>query len=51
MVVVVVAMVVAMTDDRGVCGWCSACFLGSGIYYFIVEDILFCCDSYIILLC
>ena len=26
-------------------------FLGSGIYYFIVEDILFYCDIYIILLC
>ena len=25
-------------------------FLGSGIYYFIVEDILFYCDVYIILL-
>ena len=35
-VVVVVAMVVVMTDGRGVCGWCSACFLRSGIYYFIV---------------
>ena len=26
-------------------------FFGSGIYYFIVEDILFYCDIYIILLC
>ena len=26
-------------------------FLGSGIYYFIVEDILFYYDIYIILLC
>ena len=26
-------------------------FLGSGIYYFIVGDILFYCDVYIILLC
>ena len=25
-------------------------FLGSGIYYFIVEDILFYCNVYIILL-
>ena len=27
------------------------CFLGSGIYYIIVEDILFYCEVYIILLC
>ena len=33
---VVVVVVVAMADGRGVCGWCSACFLGSEIYYFIV---------------
>ena len=26
-------------------------FFGSGIYYFIVEDILFYCDVYIILFC
>ena len=26
-------------------------FLGSGIYYFIVGDILFYCNVYIILLC
>ena len=26
------------------------CFFESGIYYFIVEDILFYCDVYIILL-
>ena len=26
-------------------------FLGSGMYYFIVVDILFYCDIYIILLC
>ena len=26
-------------------------FFGSGIYYFIVRDILFYCDVYIILLC
>ena len=33
---VVVVVVVAMADGRGVCGWCSACFLGSEIYYFTV---------------
>ena len=38
---VVVVVVVAVADGRGVCGWCSTCFLGSGIYYFIIEDILF----------
>ena len=27
------------------------CFFGSEIYYFIVVDILFDCDVYIILLC
>ena len=48
---VVVVVVVAVADGRGVCGWCSTCFLGSGIYYFIIEDILFYCDIYIILLC
>ena len=47
-VVVVVAVVVA--DGRSGCGWCYECFLDSGIYYFIVEDILFYCDIYIILL-
>ena len=26
-------------------------FLGSGVYYFIVGNILFYCDVYIILLC
>ena len=26
-------------------------FFGSGVYYFIVVDILFYCDVYIILLC
>ena len=35
----------------GGCGWCCGCFLGSGIYYFIIVDILFYCDVYIILLC
>ena len=50
-VVVVVGVVVAVADGRGGCGWCCGCFLGSGIYYFIVGDILFYCDVYIILLC
>ena len=27
------------------------CFFGSGIYYISVEDILFYCEVYIILLC
>ena len=36
-----VAVVVAVADDRGGCGWCCGCFLGSGIYYFIVMFILF----------
>ena len=49
--VVVVGVVVTMTDSRGGCGWCCGCFLGSGIYYFIVVVILFYCDVYIILLC
>ena len=35
----------------GGCGWCCGCFLGSGVYYFIVVDILFYCYIYIILLC
>ena len=47
----VVAVVVAMADDRGGCGWYCECFLCSGIYYFIVVVILFYCDVYIILLC
>ena len=50
-VVVVVAVVVAVADGRGSCGWCCRCFLGSEIFYFIVDDILFYCDVYIILLC
>ena len=48
---VVVVVVVAVADGRGGCGWCCGCFLDSGIYYFIVDDILFYCDIYIILLC
>ena len=50
---VVVGVVVAVVDGRGGCGcgWCYGCFLGSGIYYFIVRDILFYYDIYIILLC
>ena len=56
MVVVVVGVVVAVAaaeaDGRGGCGcgWCWVGFLGSGIYYFIIGDILFYCDVYIILL-
>ena len=50
-VVVGVVVVVTMADGRGGCGWCCRCFLGSKIYYFIVEDILFYCGVYIILLC
>ena len=50
-VVVVVAVVVTVADGRGGYGWCCGCFLDSGIYYFIVGDILFYCDIYIILLC
>ena len=46
-----VVVVVAVADSRSGCGWCYECFLGSGIYYFIVEDILFYCNVYIILLC
>ena len=47
---VVVAVVVTMADGRGGCGWCWVFFFGNGIYYFIVWDILFYCDVYIILL-
>ena len=51
-VVVVVSVVVVVADGRGGCGWCCGCFfLDSEIYYFIVGDILFYCDFYIILLC
>ena len=42
-VAVEVAVVVAVADDRGGCGWCCGCFWGSGIYYFIVMFILFYC--------
>ena len=48
---VVVVVVVVVADGRSRCGWYCGCFLGSGIYYFIVEDILFYCGVYIILLC
>ena len=51
MLVVVVGVVVAVADGRGGYGWCCECFFGSEIYYFIVVDILFYCDVYIILLC
>ena len=47
---VAVAVVVAVADGRDGCGWCCGCFLGNGIYYFIVMVILFYCDVYIILL-
>ena len=50
-VVVGVVVVVAVVDGRGGCGWSRGCFLGSGLYYFIIWDILFYCDVYIILLC
>ena len=40
-----------MADGRGGCGWCLVVFLGSGIYYIIVKDILFYYEVYIILLC
>ena len=42
----VVMVVVGVANGRGVCGF----FVGSVIYYFIVRDILFYCDVYIILL-
>ena len=48
--VVVVAVVMVVADGRGGCGGCFGCFLGSEVYYFIVGDILFYCDVYIILL-
>ena len=44
----VVVVVVGVVDGRD--GWCCGCFLGSGIYYFIVVVILFYCNVYIILL-
>ena len=43
-------MVVAVSDGRGSCRWFRIVFLGSGIYYFIIGNILFYCDIYIILL-
>ena len=43
-------LVLAVANGRGSCGRCCVCFLGSGIYYFIVVVILFYCDIYIILL-
>ena len=49
--VVVVVVVVGVADGKGGCGWCCGFFFGSGIYNFIVGDILFYCDIYIILLC
>ena len=48
--VVVVGVVVVVANGRGGCDWCYGCFLNNGIYYFIMEDILFCCNVYIILL-
>ena len=47
---VVVGVVVGVADGRGGCGWCWVVFLGSGIYYIIVDDILFYYEIYIILL-
>ena len=47
----VVVVIVSVVDGRGGCGRCCVCFLGSGIYYFIVVVILFYCDVHIILLC
>ena len=41
-----VVVVVGVANGRGVCGF----FLDSVKYYFIVKDILFYCDVYIILL-
>ena len=32
----VVVVVVGVANGRGGCGRCCGCFLGSGIYYFIV---------------
>ena len=44
----VVAMVMVVAEGRDGCGWCYGCFLGSGIYYFIIVVILFYYDVYII---
>ena len=41
-----VVVVVGVADVGGVCGF----FVSNVIYYFIVRDILFYCDVYIILL-
>ena len=41
MVVVVLVVVVGVANGRGGCGWCCGCILDSGMYYFIVGDILF----------
>ena len=41
-----VVVVVGVADGRGACGF----FVDSVIFYFIVRDILFYCDVYIILL-
>ena len=49
-VMVVVVVVVTVADGRGGCGWWCGCFLGNELYYFIVRDILFYCDVYIVLL-
>ena len=46
-----VVVVVGVADGRGGCGWCWVVFLDSGIYYIIVDDILFFYEIYIILLC
>ena len=43
LVLVVLVVVVTMVDGRGGYSWCCGCFLGSGIYYFIVVIILFYC--------
>ena len=37
----VVVVVVVVANGRGGCGWCCGCVLDSGMYYFIVGDILF----------
>ena len=46
-----VVVVVAVTDGRDGCGWCWVVFLGSGIYYIILDYIFFYCEVYIILFC
>ena len=42
--------VVVLTGGDGK-GGCGMVFLGSGIYYFIVGNILFYCDVYILFYC